>query len=146
MLHHVTWPRPTAKPAGKGGGLRPPPFPMSLSVGGGHLDPKTCFMVPAPGPKISSETQGVDPSPIFPHPPTQKHQPVPPPPEHTLVVIAFGSRQALTRSILETVTTRSVSKLSPADRSASGGAYIRLRGQIYLPPGPSGVPRPLGGR
>ncbi len=31
-------PPPTAKPLGKGGGLRPPPFPGCFVVGRGHLD------------------------------------------------------------------------------------------------------------
>jgi hypothetical protein len=33
-------PPPTARPTGQGGGLRPPPFPMGLAVGGDHLDVK----------------------------------------------------------------------------------------------------------
>ncbi len=37
------------RPIGKGGGLRPPPFPMGFSVGGGHLDPpKSTISGPRP--------------------------------------------------------------------------------------------------
>ncbi len=36
-------PPPTGKPIEKGGGLRPPPFPIGFPVGGRRLDPKNRF-------------------------------------------------------------------------------------------------------
>ena len=49
-------PPPTAKPIGKGGGLRPPPFPVGFAVGGGRLDPQNRRFParPAPGDKDKS--------------------------------------------------------------------------------------------